>query len=77
MNHWTIGNPEVRQAVQAQEDRYRELRRHSAEAQLLREALGPRPTLIGRLIRGLEALLKRMRRMTGNPAAGAGQVVKR
>jgi hypothetical protein len=46
MSHWTINDGELRRQVQAQGERYRELRRRSDEARLLDEVCGPRTSLL-------------------------------
>lgn len=61
MDHWTIGDAELRRQVGAQTERYRELRRRSDKVRLLEAGLGPRPTLLQRLSRCLEAVLGRRR----------------
>lgn len=61
MNHWTIGEGELRRQVGMQAERYRDLRRRSEEVRLIEAALGPRDGL-GRGIRSwLEGSWSRVR----------------
>lgn len=61
MNHWMIGDGELRRQVGMQAERYRELRRRSEEIRLLEAALGPRRSSGKRLRSWLQALWSHVR----------------
>lgn len=55
MNHWTIGDGELRRQVGMQAERYQELRRRSDEARMREAACGPHLPLGERLRSWFEA----------------------